>query len=253
MTGVRILVIDDELAIRRFLKISLEAEGHTYIEAGTGQDGLVAAATQRPELIILDLGLPDIDGLAVLKRLREWSSIPVIVLTVKDSETDKVALLDAGADDYLTKPFGVPELLARLRVALRHKQSTDAEPVLSTGDLQVDFTDRTVSIRGEIVRLTATEYELLRILAQHAGKVVTQRQLLKEIWGPQAVEQSQYLRVYIAQLRKKLERDPGSPDLIITEPGVGYRLRLVDEKKHLPKFNFVRYCSLIPSCFGSFH
>ena len=230
MTGVRILVIDDELAIRRFLKISLEAEGHTYIEAGTGQDGLVAAATQRPELIILDLGLPDMDGSVVLKRLREWSPVPVIVLTVKDSETDKVALLDAGADDYLTKPFGVPELLARLRVALRHKQSAVAEPVLRTANLQVDFTDRTVSIRGEIVRLTATEYELLRILAQHAGKVVTQRQLLKEIWGPQAVDQSQYLRVYIAQLRKKLERDPSSPDLIITEPGVGYRLRLADEK-----------------------
>jgi two-component system, OmpR family, KDP operon response regulator KdpE len=230
MTGVRILVIDDELAIRRFLKISLEAEGHTYIEAGTGQDGLVAAATQRPELIILDLGLPDMDGSVVLKRLREWSPVPVIVLTVNDSETDKVALLDAGADDYLTKPFGVPELLARLRVALRHKQSAVAEPVLRTADLQIDFTDRTVSIRGELVRLTATEYELLRILAQHAGKVVTQRQLLRGIWGPQAVDQSQYLRVYIAQLRKKLERDPSSPDLIITEPGVGYRLRLADEK-----------------------
>ncbi|MCX6832390.1 MAG: response regulator [candidate division Zixibacteria bacterium] len=230
MNGVRILVIDDELAIRRLLKISLEAEGHTYIEAGTGQDGLVAAATQRPELIILDLGLPDMDGSVVLTRLREWSSVPVIVLTVKDSETDKVALLDAGADDYLTKPFGVPELLARMRVALRHKQSAVAEPVLRTADLQVDFTDRTVSIRGELVRLTATEYELLRILSQHAGKVVTQRQLLRDIWGPQAVDQSQYLRVYIAQLRKKLERDPGSPELIITEPGVGYRLRLVDEK-----------------------
>jgi two-component system, OmpR family, KDP operon response regulator KdpE len=230
MIGVRILVIDDELAIRRLLKISLEAEGHTYIEAGTGQDGLVAAATQRPDVVILDLGLPDMDGSVVLNRLREWSSVPVIVLTVKDSETDKVALLDAGADDYLTKPFGVPELLARLRVALRHKQSTAAEPVLRAGDLQIDFTDRTVSIRDEIVRLTATEYELLKILAQHAGKLVTQKQLLRDIWGPQAIDQSQYLRVYIAQLRKKLERDPSSPDLIITEPGVGYRLRRVDEK-----------------------
>ncbi len=230
MSGVRILVIDDELAIRRLLKISLEAEGHIYIEAGTGQDGLVAAATQRPDIVILDLGLPDMDGSVVLNRLREWSSVPVIVLTVKDSETDKVALLDAGADDYLTKPFGVPELLARLRVALRHKQSAVAEPVLRTADLQIDFTDRTVSIRGEPIRLTATEYELLRILAQHAGKVVTQRQLLKEIWGPQAVDQSQYLRVYIAQLRKKLERDPSNPDLLITEPGVGYRLRLAEEK-----------------------
>ncbi len=230
MNGARILVIDDELAIRRFLKISLEAEGHTYLEAGTGQNGLVAAATQRPELVILDLGLPDMDGSMVLKRLREWSDVPVIVLTVKDSETDKVALLDAGADDYLTKPFGVPELLARVRVALRHKQSTSAEPVFRTGDLLIDFTDRTVSICGEIIHLTATEYELLRILAQHAGKVITQRQLLKEIWGPQALDQSQYLRVYIAQLRKKLERDPSSPDRIITEPGVGYRLRLADEK-----------------------
>jgi two-component system KDP operon response regulator KdpE len=230
MSGVRILVIDDELAIRRLLKISLEAEGHIYIEASTGQDGLVAAATQRPDIVILDLGLPDMDGSVVLNRLREWSPVPVIVLTVKDSETDKVALLNAGADDYLTKPFGVPELLARVRVALRHRQSAIAEPVLRTADLQIDFTDRTVSIRGELVRLTATEYELLKILAQHAGKVVTQRQLLRDVWGPQAVDQSQYLRVYIAQLRKKLERDPSSPDLIITEPGVGYRLRLADEK-----------------------
>jgi two-component system KDP operon response regulator KdpE len=230
MSGVRILVIDDELAIRRLLKISLEAEGHIYIEAGTGRAGLVAAATQRPDIVILDLGLPDMDGSVVLNRLREWSPVPVIVLTVKDSETDKVALLNAGADDYLTKPFGVPELLARVRVALRHRQSAIAEPVLRTADLQIDFTDRTVSIRGELVRLTATEYELLKILAQHAGKVVTQRQLLRDVWGPQAVDQSQYLRVYIAQLRKKLERDPSSPDLIITEPGVGYRLRLADEK-----------------------
>jgi two-component system, OmpR family, KDP operon response regulator KdpE len=230
MNGVRILVIDDELAIRRLLKISLEAEGHAYFEAGTGQEGLVAAATQRPELIILDLGLPDMDGSVVLKRLREWSSVPVIVLTVKDSETDKVALLDAGADDYLTKPFGVPELMARVRVALRHNRSTVTEPVLRTADLQIDFTDRTVSVRGDLVRLTATEYELLKILAQHAGKVVTQRQLLKEIWGPQAVDQSQYLRVYVAQLRKKLERDPGSPEFIITEPSVGYRLRLAEDK-----------------------
>jgi two-component system, OmpR family, KDP operon response regulator KdpE len=228
MSGSRILVIDDELAIRRFLKISLEAEGYAFFEADSGQSGLVAAATQRPDLVILDLGLPDMDGSVVLNRLREWSSVPVIVLTVKDAENEKVALLDAGADDYLTKPFGVPELLARLRLALRHKQSSDSEPVLRTGDLQIDFTDRTVLVRGETVRLTATEYELLRILAQHAGKVVTQRQLLKDIWGPQAQEQSQYLRVYIAQLRKKLERNPSRPDLILTEPGIGYRLRLIE-------------------------
>ena len=229
MTGARVLVIDDEQAIRRFLKISLEAESHTFLEAENGESGLVVAATQRPDLIILDLGLPDLDGVTVLHRLREWSSVPVIILTVRDSETEKVALLDAGADDYLTKPFGVPELLARVRVALRHKQSGESEPSIRIGDLEIDFADRTVMLRGETVRLTATEYELLRILAQHAGKVVTQRQLLKDVWGPQSVDQSQYLRVYIAQLRKKLERDPGRPEFIITEPGVGYRRRSSDE------------------------
>lgn len=225
MNGARILVIDDEQAIRRFLRISLEAEGYTYLEAENGEGGLVAAATHRPELIILDLGLPDADGATVLQRLREWSSVPVIILTVRDSESEKVTLLDAGADDYLTKPFGVPELLARVRVALRHKQSDASEPSIRAGELEIDFADRTVLLRGETIKLTATEYELLRVLAQHAGKVVTQRQLLKDIWGPQSVEQSQYLRVYIAQLRKKLERDPGQPAYILTEPGVGYRLR----------------------------
>jgi two-component system KDP operon response regulator KdpE len=229
MTGVRVLVVDDELAIRRFLRISMEAEGYTFIEAESGEAGLIAAATQRPELIILDLGLPDMDGFTVLQRLREWSAIPVIILTVRDSEEEKVGLLDAGADDYLTKPFGVPELLARVRVALRHKQPADSEPSVRIGDLEIDFADRAVMLRGEPVRLTATEYELLRILARHVGKVVTQRQLLKEIWGPQAVDQSQYLRVYVAQLRKKLERDPGRPEFILTEPGVGYRLRLTGD------------------------
>lgn len=229
MTGVRVLVVDDELAIRRFLRISMEAEGYTFIEAESGEAGLIAAATQRPELIILDLGLPDMDGFTVLQRLREWSAVPVIILTVRDSEEEKVGLLDAGADDYLTKPFGVPELLARVRVALRHKQPADSEPSVRIGDLEIDFADRAVMLRGEPVRLTATEYELLRILARHVGKVVTQRQLLKEIWGPQAVDQSQYLRVYVAQLRKKLERDPGRPEFILTEPGVGYRLRLTGD------------------------
>jgi two-component system, OmpR family, KDP operon response regulator KdpE len=230
MSGIRILVVDDEQAIRRFLKISLEAEGYLYLEAATGKDGLVAAATHRPELIILDLGLPDIDGSVVLRRLREWSSVPVIVLTVRDSELNKVALLDAGADDYLTKPFGVPELLARVRVALRHKQSPVEQSVLRIADLQIDFLARVVTRRGEVIHLTATEYELLRILAHNAGKVVTQKQLLTEIWGPQAVEQSQYLRVYVAQLRKKLGRDPDGAGLIFTEPGVGYRLRLPNDQ-----------------------
>lgn len=226
MTAARILVIDDEAAIRRLLKISLEAEGYLYLEAPSGREGLVMASTSRPEVIILDLGLPDLDGLAVLKRLREWSPVPVIVLTVKDAETDKVALLDAGADDYVTKPFSVLELLARVRVALRHRLPQDAEPLFTSGPLEVDMASRTVRVRGESVRLTATEYEILRLLIQHAGKVVTQRQILKEIWGPHAVEQTQYLRVYVGQLRKKIESDPSRPQLILTEPAVGYRLAI---------------------------
>jgi two-component system KDP operon response regulator KdpE len=184
------------------------------------------AATSRPEVIILDLGLPDVDGLAVLKRLREWSQVPVIVLTVKDAETDKVALLDAGADDYVTKPFSVPELLARIRVALRRRLPQDAKPLFTSGPLEVDMASRTVRVLGESVRLTATEYEILCLLIRHAGKVVTQRQILKEIWGPHAVEQTQYLRVYIGQLRKKIETDPSRPRLILTEPAVGYRLAI---------------------------
>ncbi len=226
MKGARILVIDDEPAIRRLLKLSLEAEGYDFIEASQGKDGLTAAATMRPDLIILDLGLPDIDGIAILKNLREWSNVPVIILTVKDFDIDKVTLLDAGADDYLTKPFSVPELLARIRAAIRHSQPIDMEAVFRSGDLEIDFSARTVSIAGESVKLTVTEYDILRILVRYAGKVVTQGHLLKEIWGPHAVGQTQYLRVYIGQLRKKLEKDPSHPRLIITEPGVGYRLIL---------------------------
>jgi two-component system KDP operon response regulator KdpE len=198
-----------------------------YLEAASGQEGLVAASNGRPEVIILDLGLPDLDGLAVLRRLREWSPVPVIVLTVKDAETDKVALLDAGADDYVTKPFSVPELLARIRVALRHKLPQDGKPTFRSGPLAVDLASRTVQVRGETVKLTATEYEILRLLIQHAGKVVTQRQMLREIWGPHAVEQTQYLRVYIGQLRKKIESDPSRPHLVLTEPAVGYRLAIL--------------------------
>lgn len=225
MSGARILVIDDEKAIRRLLKINLEAEAHTFLEAENGKEGLIAASTQRPEIIILDLGLPDMDGLAVLQQLREWSTIPVIVLTVRDSDADKVALLDAGADDYLTKPFSVPELMARIRTALRHRNTPANEPIFVGGDLEIDFTEHQVRLRGEVIKLTITEFEILRLLALHAGKIVTQKQLLKEIWGPHAVEETQYLRVYIAQLRKKLERDPAQPQLILTEPGVGYRLK----------------------------
>ena len=228
MNSLRILVIDDEAAIRRLLRIVLEADGHTFLEASSGQEGLVTAATNRPDLIVLDLGLPDLDGLAVLKRLREWSTVPVIVLTVRDSETDKVTLLDAGADDYLTKPFSTPEFQARIRVAIRHKQPAPGEPIFRSGELEVDLSDREVRVRGKAVKLTATEYEILRILVLHAGKVVTQRQLLKEVWGPNALEQTHYLRVYVGQLRKKLESDTSQPRLIVTEPGIGYRLRIID-------------------------
>jgi two-component system, OmpR family, KDP operon response regulator KdpE len=223
MSGVRILVIDDEAAIRRLLKISLEAEGYVFLEAADGQQGLVMASTQRPELVILDLGLPDNDGLIILKRLREWSAVPVIVLTVRDSDAEKVALLDAGADDYLTKPFSVPELLARARVALRHAGPAEDAAVIRSGRVEIDLAARSVTIAGKQIKLTATEYDILRLLARHAGRVVTQSQMLKEIWGPHAADQSQYLRVYISQLRKKLEHDPSRPELILTEPAVGYR------------------------------
>jgi two-component system KDP operon response regulator KdpE len=227
MTGSRVLVIDDETAIRRLLRISLEPEGYILLEASEGKEGLVTASTQRPDLIILDLGLPDIDGMTVLKRLREWSKIPVIVLTVKDSDIDKVTLLDAGADDYLTKPFSVPELLARIRAALRHTQPSEMQAIFCSGHLEIDLSARTVSISGKPVKLTVTEYDILRLLVRYAGKVVTQGHLLKEIWGPHATEQTQYLRVYIGQLRKKLEKDPPRPELILTEPGVGYRLIVI--------------------------
>ncbi|MCX6829758.1 MAG: response regulator [candidate division Zixibacteria bacterium] len=227
MSGTRILVIDDETAIRRLLKISLEAEGYTLLEATQGREGLVSASTQRPDLIILDLGLPDIDGLTVLGKLREWSTIPVIVLTVKDSDIEKVTLLDAGADDYLTKPFSVLELLARIRAALRHTQPSEMQAIFHSGHLEVDLSARTVSVAGQPVKLTATEYDILRLLVRYAGKVVTQGHLLKEIWGPHASEQTQYLRVYIGQLRKKLEKDPSRPELILTEPGVGYRFIVI--------------------------
>lgn len=225
-SGTRILVIDDEKAVRRMLKLSLEPNGYIVFEAATGSDAKTQAIASRPEIIILDLGLPDMNGLQVLKEIREWSKVPVIVLTVSDAESDKVALLDAGADDYLTKPFNLPELLARLRVARRHSQRGQEAPVVKMGSLEIDLEGHTVKRQGEIVKLTATEFDLLRILVSNAGKVVLQRQLLREIWGPNSVEHTHYLRVYIGQLRHKLEEDPSHPRLIITEPGVGYRLSI---------------------------
>jgi len=219
-----ILVIDDETQIRRLLRITLEGHGYHVIEATSGKEGLLEAAQRKPDLVLLDLGLPDLDGAEVLKRLREWSSVPVIVLSVRDRENDKVAALDAGADDYITKPFSTPELLARLRVARRHLQSGPELTLFSTGDLQVDLPGRLVKVRGKEVKLTATEYALLRLFVQHAGKVLTHRHILREVWGPAAVEQTHYLRVYVAHLREKIERQPANPQLLLTEAGVGYRL-----------------------------
>ncbi len=221
----RILVIDDEPAIRKFLQVSLQSHGYQIGEAATGKEGLSQAIAFRPDLVILDLQLPDLEGLTVLKNLREWSKIPVIVLTVRDSEKDKVELLDSGADDYLTKPFSVPELLARIRAAERHGLRSDQqEPLFKAGPLEVDRAGHTVKVHGKIIRLTLTEYEILKILVDNAGKVVTHRQILKQIWGPNALEHTQYLRVYVGHLRKKLEADPETPSFILTEPGVGYRL-----------------------------
>lgn len=217
------LVIDDEVQIRRLLRVCLESNGYQIVEAATGQEGIRRAAERPPDLVILDLGLPDMDGVAVLKRLREWSKVPVIVLTVRDREEDKIAALDGGADDYITKPFGTGELLARLRVAQRHAAPDQKESVFRSGKLEVDLASRSVRLDGKEVRLTATEYSLLRLFVQHAGKVLTHRQILREVWGPNYEEQTHYLRVYLKHLREKLERDPAHPELFLTEPGVGYR------------------------------
>ena len=218
------LIIDDEVQIRRLLRVCLEANGYRAIEAASGQEGISQAAQRRPDVVILDLGLPDQDGFSVLQHLREWSRVPVLVLSVRDREEDKVAALDHGADDYVTKPFSTAELLARLRVALRHARPEAEMTVFRTGRLEVDLTARRVRFDGREVKLTATEYSLLRLFVQHSGKVLTHRQILREVWGPNAVEQTHYLRVYIAHLREKLEANPAQPQLILTESGVGYRL-----------------------------
>ena len=218
------LVIDDEVQIRRLLRLTLEAHGYKVFEAATGQEGLLEAAQRRPEIVLLDLGLPDLDGVTILKRLREWSTVPVLVLSVRDRDEDKIAALDAGADDYVTKPFSTGELLARLRVAQRHAQAAADLAVFRSGGLQVDLTARVVTVQGREVKLTATEYALLCLFVRYAGKVLTHRQILREVWGPAYVEQTHYLRVYLAHLREKLEADPAQPKLFLTEPGVGYRL-----------------------------
>ena len=222
--GLHVLIVDDELQIRRFLRISLETNGYRVYETDTGQDAIVKTAQLRPDLVILDMGLPDMDGLDVLARLREWTKTPVIILSVRDADRDKIAALDAGADDYLTKPFSVDELMARMRAAQRHTQSESPEPIFTCGDVQVDLTRRLVTKGGKPVKLTPTEYALLRLLIQHNGRVLTHRQILKEVWGPEYVNETHYLRVYFAQLRQKIEDDPALPRIILTEPGVGYRL-----------------------------
>ena len=224
-----VLVIDDELQIRRLLRVCLEANGHRVLEAANGQEGISEAAQHRPDVVLLDLGLPDMDGVTVLKRLREWSHVPVVVLSVRDREEDKIKALDNGADDYVTKPFATGELLARLRVAMRHGLSPSDSPLFRSGRLEVDFTARVVKAGGREVKLTATEYALLRLFVQHAGKVLTHQQILREVWGPNYIEQTHYLRVYIAHLREKLEAEPSKPTLLLTEPGIGYRLVEVEQ------------------------
>ena len=221
----RILIIDDELPIRRFLHTVLSTTEFSLHEAENGHAGLAAAAAFRPDIILLDLGLPDLDGIEVIRRIREWSSLPIIVLSVRERETDKVAALDAGADDYLTKPFGVGELLARIRAALRRSLHQVPDPVFSSEELQVDLNLRTVTVAGKEIQLTPTEYDILRLLVTHAGKVLTHTQILKKIWGIAYLEQPHVLRVNISNLRRKIEADPSRPRHIITEPGVGYRLK----------------------------
>jgi two-component system KDP operon response regulator KdpE len=218
------LVIDDEPQIRRLLRITLEANGYRVCDAATGEDGIVQAAQSRPDVILLDLGLPDLDGFTVLKRLREWSRVPVLILSVRDREGDKITALDSGADDYVTKPFSSGELLARLRAALRHVQPQGADALFVSGPLEVDLSARTVRKGGQEIKLTPTEYALLRLFVTHAGKVLTHRLLLTEVWGPNATERTEYLRVHIAHLRDKIESDPAHPELIVTESGIGYRL-----------------------------
>ena len=222
--GVRILVIDDEPQIRRLLRVSLDAHSYKVDEAPNGQEGINKATTFKPDLILLDLSLPDIDGKEVVRQIREWSQIPIVILTVRDQENEKIEALDAGADDYVTKPFSMGELLARIRVALRHIITQDNTPVLNFGDLSIDLSVRRVTCNGKEIKLTPTEYEILKVLAQYAGRVLTHKQLLKAVWGNDYNEDTHYVRVYIGQLRRKIEKNPAQPKYIITESGVGYRL-----------------------------
>lgn len=222
----RILVVEDDPAIRRVLKISLQAAGYEVHEASTAARGITAIGQNAPDVVILDLGLPDTDGLDVIKHVREWSQVPIIVLSARGQETDKVRALDRGANDYLTKPFGVQELLARVRASLRlaaASRTTAHESVVEIRELKMDFARQQVWIRGEEVRMTPTEYRLLAVLVRHRGEIVTHRQLLREVWGPDSINENEYLRVYVGQLRRKIERDSARPEYIRTESGSGYR------------------------------
>jgi two-component system KDP operon response regulator KdpE len=220
----KILVIDDEASIRKLLRVSLEANAYQIVEAATGGEGLQKILEERPEIILLDLGLPDKSGLTIIKEIRQWSQTPIIVLTVIDRDQDKIDALDGGADDYITKPFSVSELLVRIRVALRHAHPTEHTTVLTCGPLEVDLAGHLVKLNQQLVKLTATEYDILKVLIRHKGKVVTHRMLLNEVWGPNSVEHVHYLRVYLGNLRKKLKVENSEQELISTEAGVGYRL-----------------------------
>ena len=230
--GARVLVIDDEPEIRRAVRTGLEGAAFEVAWAPTGREGLDLVARWHPDVVILDLALPDMDGIAVCRELREWSAVPIIVLSVRSGDADKITALELGADDYLTKPFSIGELLARIRVALRHAaargNTTPGDAVFRSGELVVDFAARTVAVAGREVHLTPTEYEVLKYLAMHAGKVVTHRTLLRAVWGPQYEDEAHYLRVFIGQLRRKIEPDPSRPRYVVTEPGIGYRLRLAE-------------------------
>ena len=225
LPGLKVLVVDDEIAIQRFLRVALNGEGFNVIEANSGEAALTAMIHNRPDLVILDLGLPDMDGIEVTRRIREWSKIPIIILSVREQEDDKIAALDSGADDYLTKPFGMGELLARIRTVLRRQTPGNLEPVFTIGGLVVDLANRLVTMDGAEVQLTPTEYDILRALVTHAGKVLTNRQLLKEVWGA-GYDDLHILRVNVSNLRHKLEPDSSRPTYIHTEPGVGYRLKM---------------------------
>ncbi len=224
---LKILTIDDEMQIRKLLKISLECEQYQVLEAPSGKDGVQMAATHRPDLILLDMGLPDLGGLVVLQRIRQWSSVPVIILSVQNDENSIISALDQGADDYLVKPFNTNELMARIRVVLRRSETSNPDPIFQSGPLKVDLAKHQVTVNDKLIKLTHTEFDLLVCLIRHAGKVLTHRQILKEVWGPNAIEHTQYLRVYVQHLRQKIEKQATLPQLLTTEPGIGYRLNIL--------------------------